>query len=132
MSDGLADAGKGAVGSYIKHRRELSRMSQRELARLSRVSNAYLSQIERGLHEPSLRVLNAVAEALSVPVEELLPIRTAPAAADDADAVTGAIAAEGRLTRQQKDALLAVYNSYLAQNSTDDTPPETRPSEQLL
>ena len=36
------------------------------------VSNAYLSQIERGLHQPSLRVLRSIAQALSLSPEELL------------------------------------------------------------
>ena len=40
---------------------------------MSRVSNAYLSQVERGIHEPSLRVLRAVAEALDVPLETMVP-----------------------------------------------------------
>ena len=63
--------GKATIGSYIRTQRELSRLSLRELARMSQVSNAYLSQIERGMHEPSLRVLAAVAEALSLPLEGL-------------------------------------------------------------
>ena len=61
--------GKATIGSYIRTQRELSRLSLRELARMSQVSNAYLSQVERGIHEPSLRVLAAVAEALSLPLE---------------------------------------------------------------
>ena len=63
--------GKATIGSYIRTQRELSRLSLRELARMSQVSNAYLSQVERGIHEPSLRVLAAVAEALSLPLEDL-------------------------------------------------------------
>ena len=64
--------GKATIGSYIRTQRELSRLSLRELARMSQVSNAYLSQVERGIHEPSLRVLAAVAEALSLPLEDSL------------------------------------------------------------
>ena len=94
--------GKATIGSYIRTQRELSRLSLRELARMSQVSNAYLSQVERGIHEPSLRVLAAVAEALSLPLEDL----TAQARPDaetakpgrDIDAVTAAIRAEPRLT----------------------------------
>ena len=89
--------GKATIGSYIRTQRELSRLSLRELARMSQVSNAYLSQVERGIHEPSLRVLAAVAEALSLPLEDL----TAQARPDaetakpgrDIDAVTAAIRA---------------------------------------
>ena len=89
---------------------------------MSQVSNAYLSQVERGMHEPSLRVLAAVAEALSLPLEDL----TAQARPDaqpakprrGVDAVTAAIRAEPRLTQAQKEALLAVYSSYLAEGDT--------------
>ncbi len=114
--------GKATIGSYIRAQRELSRLSLRELARMSQVSNAYLSQVERGMHEPSLRVLAAVAEALSLPLEDL----TAQARPDaqpakprrGVDAVTAAIRAEPRLTQAQKEALLAVYSSYLAEGDT--------------
>ena len=114
--------GKATIGSYIRTQRELSRLSLRELARMSQVSNAYLSQVERGIHEPSLRVLAAVAEALSLPLEDL----TAQARPDaepakpgrDIDAVTAAIRAEPRLSQSQKEALLAVYSSYLADGDT--------------
>ena len=43
-------------------------MSLRELSTLTNVSNAYLSELERGLHEPSLRVLRAIASALGTPL----------------------------------------------------------------
>ncbi len=111
---------KATIGSYIRTQRELSRLSLRELARMSQVSNAYLSQIERGLHEPSLRVLAAVAEALSVPLEDLMNHARPDAPADKpkpgVDAVTAAIRAESRLTQAQKEALLSVYSSYLAEH----------------
>jgi len=113
--------GKATIGPYIRAQRELSRLSLRELARMSQISNAYLSQVERGIHEPSLRVLAAVAEALSLPLEDL----TAQARPDagpkpgrEVDAVTAAIRAEPRLTQAQKEALLAVYSSYLTDGDT--------------
>ena len=46
-------------------------MSLRDLADLTNVSNPYLSQIERGLHEPSVRVLKAISDALNVSIETL-------------------------------------------------------------
>jgi len=33
-------------------------LSLRQLSALTEISNPYLSQVERGLHEPSIRVLN--------------------------------------------------------------------------
>src|ERR671931_109401 len=66
------EAQRAAIGAYIRSQRELSSLSLRELARLTQVSNAYLSQLERGLHDPSLRVLVSIAEALRIPLEDLL------------------------------------------------------------
>ena len=54
------------------------------MADLAHVSNPYLSQLERGLHEPSVRVLQSIARALNVSAETLL----AHAGLDD-DAVGG-------------------------------------------
>jgi transcriptional regulator with XRE-family HTH domain len=122
MADEKWFPGKATIGSYIRAQRELSRLSLRELARMSQISNAYLSQVERGMHEPSLRVLAAVADALAVPLEDLTA-RARPDAepaepGHKADAVTTAIRAEPRLTQTQKEALLAVYSSYLAADDT--------------
>ena len=106
----------GRLGAFIRQQRELSRMSLRELARVSKVSNAYLSQVERGLHEPSLRVLGAVAGALSVSVEELLAGARAGREAAHEDGsrdVEGAIRADGRLTAEQQDILIATYRHFL-------------------
>jgi transcriptional regulator with XRE-family HTH domain len=33
---------------------------------MAQVSNPYLSQVERGVHQPSVRVLRGIAEALDV------------------------------------------------------------------
>ncbi len=118
-----------ALGGFIRMRRRLADMSLREMASLTSVSNAYLSQIERGLHQPSLRVLRSIAQALSIAPEELLrranfiPARDGTSAATGGDAATGedaagppdteaAIAADPRLTPGQREALLNVYRSF--------------------
>ncbi len=62
----------GTLGSAIRAQRQLAHMSLRKLSNLAQVSNPYLSQIERGLHEPSVRVLRSIARALSVSAEDLL------------------------------------------------------------
>ncbi|HYO85531.1 MAG TPA: helix-turn-helix transcriptional regulator [Dermatophilaceae bacterium] len=107
------------VGAYIRARRELSRMSLRELARLSQVSNAYLSQVERGLHEPSLRVLRAVAGAMSIPLDELMHATSPrdPEAAGRRTNLEEAIRSEPRLSRSQQEALIAVYRSFLKEGT---------------
>jgi transcriptional regulator with XRE-family HTH domain len=62
----------GALGAFIRAQRQLADLSLREMAALTRISNAYLSQVERGLHQPSLSVLRAIAEGLGLTTEQLL------------------------------------------------------------
>src|SRR3954468_6702215 len=61
-----------ALGDFIKAQRTMAELSLRELAARTNVSNPYLSQIERGLHEPSVRVLKEIAGALNMSAESLL------------------------------------------------------------
>src|SRR3954468_16456864 len=60
------------LGDFIRQQRQMAELSLRELAARTNVSNPYLSQIERGLHEPSVRVLKAIAGALNMSAESLL------------------------------------------------------------
>ena len=112
------------LGAFIRRRRKLARLSLRQLAEMTSLSNAYLSQLERGLHVPSVRVVKLLSEALNVSVETLLAqaglLDLAPsgdwaAAADGppASPVESAISAEERLADEQKAALIAVYRSML-------------------
>jgi len=106
----------GALGGFIREQRARAKLSLRELAERTKVSNAYLSQIERGLHEPSVHVISALAKALDVSAETILRqagILEKRAAATD---VESAIKADERLTSDQQRALIAVYRSYLEQN----------------
>src|SRR5829696_7672319 len=61
-----------SLGSFIRAQRRLRNFSLRDLSERTDVSNPYLSQIERGLHEPSVRVLKAIAGALNLSAESLL------------------------------------------------------------
>ena len=61
-----------ALGEFIRTQRKLANLSLRELAAMTDVSNAYLSQIERGLHEPSVRVLRSIAQALEISANTVL------------------------------------------------------------
>ena len=54
------------LGEFIRRQREINELSMRQLARMVGISNPYLSQIERGLREPSDRVLEAIARQLEV------------------------------------------------------------------
>ena len=65
-------AQREALGAFIRTQRKMANLSLRQLAELTSLSNPYLSQIERGLHQPSVRVLKAISEALNVSAETLL------------------------------------------------------------
>jgi transcriptional regulator with XRE-family HTH domain len=107
------------LGSFIRAQREMANLSLRQLSALTDVSNPYLSQIERGLHEPSMRVLKSIAEALNVSAETLLKQAGLVNEAADGDEQVGdtteaAIRGDRRLSEAQKRALLSVYRSYIA------------------
>ena len=117
-------AQREALGAFIRTQRQLANLSLRQLAELTSLSNPYLSQVERGLHEPSVRVLKAISDALNVSAETLLAQAglvdavagvSADAAAEtvigEEDRTEAAIAADKRLSDDQKAALLAVYRS---------------------
>jgi transcriptional regulator with XRE-family HTH domain len=121
------DTQREALGAFIRTQRKLANLSLRQLAEMTSLSNPYLSQVERGLHQPSVRVLKLISDALNVSAETLLAQAglldgdragaaaaagraTAAAAAADAEA---AILADQRLTDEQKNALITVYRSML-------------------
>ena len=61
-----------ALGAFIRTQRRMANLSLRQLAELTHLSNPYLSQIERGLHQPSVRVLKQISDALNLSAETLM------------------------------------------------------------
>ena len=109
--------GVGALGDFIRSQRRLAELSQRELAKLADLSDAYLSQLERGLHEPSVRVVNGLSSALNVPAEKLLNFLGRDRDAGDQPVSTEAtILTDDALTDMQKQSLLDVYRAFIAAN----------------
>lgn len=109
------------LGEFIRTQRKLARLSLRDLADMTKVSNAYLSQIERGLHQPSVRVLQAVSQALNVSAETLLAqagliVEAGEVAAAGVNATELTIRADPLLTTAQKEALIGVYRSFLTED----------------
>ena len=106
-----------ALGEFIRTQRKLANLSLRELAAMTDVSNAYLSQIERGLHEPSVRVLRSIAQALEISTNTVL----AQAGMTDENPVSplteSAIRSDPLLSEAEKEALLAVYRSYVREQA---------------
>lgn len=108
----------GAFGEFIRSQRKLAALSQRELAKLADLSDAYLSQLERGLHEPSVRVLTGLSEALNVPADRLLRFlgkaqESEPTAEQSTEST---ILLDEELTDVQKQSLLDIYRSFIAAN----------------
>jgi transcriptional regulator with XRE-family HTH domain len=114
-------AERSALGQFIKSQRQLAELSQRELARLANLSDPYVSQIERGRHDPSIKVLQAIAKALNIRADTILSYAGWLRGEDDPAADTvdaeSAIRADHRLTLAQQEALVQTYRAFLAANT---------------
>ncbi|MBT8250009.1 MAG: helix-turn-helix domain-containing protein [Acidimicrobiia bacterium] len=112
---------KEALGGFIRAQRKLASLSLRQLSDMADISNAYLSQIERGLHEPSIRVLKSVATALGIAPGTLLEhaglIEDEDDGSERSSSTEDAIKADPNLTDAEKAALLSVYRSYRADHT---------------
>jgi transcriptional regulator with XRE-family HTH domain len=111
------DAQMEAFGAFVRSQRKLANLTLRQLAEMTSLSNPYLSELERGMHQPSVRVLKQLSDALNVSAEMLLvqagliDRRSDGAAADVESGVAHAIRTDATLDDAQKAALLAVYQS---------------------
>lgn len=111
-----------SLGEFLRAQRQMANLSLRQLAEMAQISNPYLSQLERGLHEPSVRVLRSLARALDVSAETLLEqagLRDDDDAEPDAQATERSIRADPRLSAEQKKTLLSVYRNFIAANDDD-------------
>jgi transcriptional regulator with XRE-family HTH domain len=135
----LWEAQREALGAFIREQRKRANLSLRQLAELTSLSNPYLSQVERGLHQPSVRVLKAISDALNLSAETLLAqaglidamVPAAPDTQPDGTAAEeaagekpeteDAIRADKRLSDEQKAALIAVYRSMLGPAAPNET-----------
>src|ERR1043165_5142766 len=68
-----ADVFATALGRLVRRARAKRGMTRRQLAEQSGASERYLAQIESGQGNPSVIMLKSIAEALEVPIIELLP-----------------------------------------------------------
>jgi transcriptional regulator with XRE-family HTH domain len=105
------------LGDYIKAQRQVSQLSQRQLATMANLSDTYMSQLERGLHEPSIRVLRSIATGLGLDPDDLIR-RAASLHGDEHTeppvvSTEAAIKRDERLTDAQKQVLLSVLKSYV-------------------
>ncbi|GAB4010741.1 helix-turn-helix domain-containing protein [Nocardioides ultimimeridianus] len=109
-AEAMADLGK-----YLRAQREIAQVSLRAFARAINVSDSYLSQVERGMYQPSPDVLSAIAKGLGVAPDQLF--RRAGWLPDAGEATGGyagvleAIAGDEALSQAQKSALIATYKA---------------------
>ncbi|MBB5914362.1 transcriptional regulator with XRE-family HTH domain [Nocardia transvalensis] len=107
------------IGSFIRAQREAAQVSLRQLAQLAGVSNPYLSQIERGLRNPSAEVLAQIAKGLRVS-SEVLYMRAGFLEQRPPSPVRDALLADTEITERQKQVLLDIYESFRRENAGND------------
>ncbi|WP_405486454.1 helix-turn-helix domain-containing protein [Nocardia sp. NBC_00511] len=105
------------IGGFIRAQREAAQVSLRQLATLAGVSNPYLSQIERGLRNPSAEVLAQIAKGLRVS-SEVLYMRAGYLEQRPHGPVRDALLADTHLTERQKQVLLDIYESFRREAET--------------
>lgn len=106
------------LGGYIRDQRRQAELSVRKLADLAGVSNPYLSQIERGLKRPSAEILQQIARALQLSSESLYVRAGILDSEREADLVD-AIRSQSNLTSEQKQVLIRIYESFIAEQADD-------------
>src|SRR6478752_5340257 len=99
------------IGGFIRAQREAAQVSLRQLATLAGVSNPYLSQIERGLRNPSAEVLAQIAKALRVSAE-VLYVRAGLLEQRPHGPIRDTVLTVPFLTERQKQVLLEIYDSF--------------------
>ena len=103
------------LGEIIRRQRELSALSMRQFADLVGISNPYLSQIERGLRDPSEKVLEGIARSLQISVDTLREQAGRGAQAEgEPPAVIEAIRADPKNNGRQRQAMLEIYRAFTA------------------
>jgi len=113
------------IGTFIRTLREEAQVSLRQLAQMAGVSNPYLSQIERGLRNPSAEVLAQIAKGLRVSSEALY-IHAGLLEQRLPSPVREALMTDPGLNERQRQVLLDIYDSFRRENGmTGDNAIET-------
>lgn len=61
-----------AFGQAVRERREELGISQEALGFRAGIHRTYVSQLERGIKSPSLKIISLLAHALNIPASELV------------------------------------------------------------
>jgi transcriptional regulator with XRE-family HTH domain len=78
MSHAATDPFLSAFGSHVRSLRKKVGLSQEETADRAGIHVTYLSGIERGFRNPSIRNVRRLARALGVPTKELFSFDNPP------------------------------------------------------
>ena len=62
------------LGANVRRHRQLKKMTQEQLALEAGMERSYVSDLERGTRNPTVRALGRLAEALGVEPKELLEL----------------------------------------------------------
>ena len=101
-----------SIGDFIREQREQAQVSIRQLANRAGISNPYLSQIERGLRNPSAEILQQIAKGLRISAEQLY-VHAGILDSHDGDPNTIAvIIADAALNERQKQTLVDIYQAF--------------------
>jgi len=72
-----------SFGPAVRRHRELLRLSQENLADRSGLDRTYISGVERGIRNPTLQVMQKLADALGVDLDVMFATARECAAAGD-------------------------------------------------
>jgi transcriptional regulator with XRE-family HTH domain len=108
-------ADRPSLGEIIRRQRELSALSMRQFAAMAGISNPYLSQIERGLREPSEKVVEAIATSLQLSADALYDQAGLGVEEEqERSGVVEAIREDPALTGRQRQAMIEIYEAFTA------------------
>jgi transcriptional regulator with XRE-family HTH domain len=96
------------LGEIIRRQRELAELSMRQVAAMAGISGPYLSQIERGLRDPSAEVLDALADSLQISAALL---REPETDSEQTEQTVQAIQSDPDLTVSQRRSLTEAYTA---------------------
>jgi len=103
------------VGRLVRLSRAKQGMTRRQLAAESGASERYLAQIESGQGNPSVIILKSIADALDLPVIELLPRSNGRTAA-----MAHILDLIGRMPQAELPAIAALIESRAAASAASD------------
>src|SRR4051794_7629789 len=105
------------LGEFIRDQRRVGHLSLRKLSEMAGISNPYLSQIERGLRQPSAQILQQLARALEISSETLYVRAGILDERDPNDDLVAEIRRDPHISEEQKKTLVTIYESFRHENA---------------